>query len=89
MNNRGVSLVKEGNIIGAVKLFEDAANNMPSNKTINLNAARALIVQMERQGIDPDSTGKARAYLDRVKRINPDDADLLDVRNKLRKMIAE
>jgi len=77
LNNRGVELARNGQIPEAIKLFEETANSNPGNKTINLNAARVLILQMQRAGKKNDQLQRAREYLDRVRAIDPKNQTLI------------
>lgn len=65
-NNEGVRLVREGKLNDAIGLLEKAAREMPKNPTINMNAARVLILAMEKLGRRPDMLARAKEYLDRV-----------------------
>ena len=72
LNNEGVRLVSGGNIEEAIGFFEKAAEGMSGNKAINLNAAKVLIMCMERNGMKTEYVRKTREYLERVKRLDPD-----------------
>lgn len=72
LNNKGVGLVSNGNIEEAIGLFEQAADGMSGNKTINLNAAKVMIMHMERHGLEVQYLAKARQYLERVQQLDPD-----------------
>ena len=76
MNNKGVKLLSEGQFAEATELFVKAAESMSGNLVINLNAARAFILLMEKQGVESDFLGKARRYLEIAKEIAPDDRRL-------------
>ncbi len=65
-NNEGVRLVREGRMNEAIVLLEKAAREMPRNPTINMNAARVLLLVMEKLGRRPDMLARAKEYLDRV-----------------------
>jgi len=71
MNNRGVQLLQKGRLDEAVKLFEEAAEQMTGNSIITTNATRALLMRMESSGADNNDLFKVRQYLDRLKRIDP------------------
>jgi len=66
INNKGVYLVKEGKMEEAISFLEQAADGLPNNKTINLNAAQAMLLFMERNGKDEGYIKKSRQFLDRV-----------------------
>ena len=72
LNNEGVRLVSDNRIEEAIGLFEKAAEGMSGNKAINLNAAKVLIMSMERNGLRSEYTRKTREYLERVKKLDPD-----------------
>ena len=48
-------------------LFLKAAQSMPENTTINLNAAQSLLMLMSHQGADRRSLEQVRIYLTRVR----------------------
>jgi CheY-like chemotaxis protein/Flp pilus assembly protein TadD len=85
-NNEGVRLIKQGEFEAAIRLLSQAADEMPGNKTISLNAAKAIIMYMERQGITNDDLQRVRRYIDRVQTLAPDDWRLGDVIARLRKL---
>jgi len=75
VNNEGVRLIQEGKLNEGKTLLEKAANEMPFNITININAARVLLILMEKQGRNDDLLARVRTYLDHVpvaQRINND-----------------
>ncbi|CAK0750484.1 Response regulator [Gammaproteobacteria bacterium] len=65
-NNEGVRLVREGRLNDAILLLEKSAREMPKNPTINMNAARVLLLAMEKLGRRPDMLARAKEYLDRI-----------------------
>lgn len=85
-NNEGVRLIKQGEFEAAIRLLSQAADEMPGNKTISLNAAKAIIMYMERQGVTNDDLQRVRRYIDRVQTLAPDDWRLGDVIARLRKL---
>jgi tetratricopeptide (TPR) repeat protein len=71
LNNDGIRLFQEGNLSRAINFFEQAVDRLPDNKTINANAAHALMVYMQKHGSQPRLLEKAMLYIDRVKSIDP------------------
>jgi tetratricopeptide (TPR) repeat protein len=71
VNNKGVYLVREGKLDEAIDYFEKAASGLPENRTINLNAAQALLMHMQRNGRSDGFLHKSREYLQRVARMDP------------------
>lgn len=88
-NNEGVRLIKQGEFEAAIRLLSQAADEMPGNKTINLNAAKAIIMYMERRGVTSDDLQSVRRYIDRVQTLAPDDWRLGDVITRLRKFTSK
>ena len=70
-NNDGIRLFQEGNLNRAINFFEQAVERLPDNKTINANAAHALMTYMQKHGSQPRLLEKALLYIDRVKSIDP------------------
>ena len=64
LNNQGVIKAKEGDLDGSVKLLTEAAEKMPENLQIILNAAQALLVHIDQRGWNEDYMQSARRYLD-------------------------
>lgn len=85
-NNEGVRLIKQGEFEAAIALLTRAAEEMPGNKTINLNAAKALLMYMERRGVSEDNLQKVHHYINRVQALAPDDWRLGEVNARLRKL---
>jgi CheY-like chemotaxis protein len=71
LNNDGIRLFQEGNLSRAINFFEQAVDRLPDNKTINANAAHALMVYMQKHGSQQRLLEKATLYIDRVKSIDP------------------
>lgn len=86
MNNKGVKLMQGQQLAEATELFDQAAEGMPNNKVINLNAALALILRMEKEGVQPEQLARARQYAERVKRMSPDDPKLGQVLKRFQRL---
>ena len=89
LNNDGIKLFKEGNLSRAVNFFEQAVDRLPDNKTINANAAHALMVYMQKNGSQPRLLEKATLYIDRVKSIDPLYKNLEILTNMHKELIQE
>jgi Flp pilus assembly protein TadD len=83
-NNQGVRLIRSGDIERAVSLLQDAADELSSNKTINLNAAQALIMKLEASGSNSQDLERINRYLGRVKQMAPDDWRLASLLPRLK-----
>jgi tetratricopeptide (TPR) repeat protein len=77
LNNHGVQLVREGKLEKAVEYFDKAARTLPQNKTININAAHAIILCMQKHGTNERHLEDSMKYLNRSKSIDPSNKDLL------------
>jgi CheY-like chemotaxis protein len=88
MNNRGVKLITSGEFDAAIALFEKAAEAMAGNKVVALNAARSLILKMEKQGKVREEMAKASKYIERCKQLAPNDARLLQVLKRYQRLVA-
>jgi CheY-like chemotaxis protein/Tfp pilus assembly protein PilF len=87
MNNRGVELIRQQRYGDAIALFRKAAAAMPNNRAINMNAAKSLVIQMEREGGNSDGLGQARRYIDRARRLAPNDRSINDVLRRLHRLM--
>ncbi len=85
-NNRGVRLIKEGEFDAAIALLHEACEEMPGNKTINLNAAKACIMKMEKLGATAEDLLAVRRYVERLHALAPQDWRLAEVTSRLRKL---
>ena len=71
----------------AVELFEQAATQMQANKIINTNAARAMLMLMEKYGTGEDGLKKTRKYLERIRKIDSGDESLRTLSDRLQKVV--
>lgn len=85
-NNAGVQLIRKGQYDEAVALLHQAAEEMTGNKTINLNAAKALLIKMENQGTTVDDVQQLRTYIGRIEKAAPNDWRLVDVKTRLQQL---
>lgn len=85
-NNQGVRLIRSGDIDRAVALLQDAAEELSSNKTINLNAAQALIMKLEAKGSNAQDLERINRYINRVKQMAPDDWRLAGLLPRLKQL---
>ncbi len=86
LNNKGVMLAQQDNYDEAIKLFNKAANSMPGNRVINLNAAKVIIRFMQHKGRSTDHIGMARKYLDRVRKLDSNNPALHGLQVTLKKL---
>ncbi|MDZ7751150.1 MAG: response regulator [Gammaproteobacteria bacterium] len=88
LNNEGVDLARAGKLGEAIALFRDAAEGMPANRVVNLNAAQVLVIEMRDKGVDQKLLAEAERYLERVAKVDPDNAKYRSVRERLEKLAA-
>ena len=86
INRSGVRLIEEGDYEAAIELLHAAAENMPGNKTFNLNAAKAWLIKMESRGASDEGIQTVRRYLARVRQSAPHDWRLVDIQSRLRQL---
>ena len=86
INNQGVELAKSGRLKQALDHFEEAAQGMPANKVVNLNAARVLIMNMKENGVGRGQLGKVKQYLERVRKLDDEDPGLRRVHAMYRQL---
>ena len=82
LNNQGVLKAREGDFEGAVELLTEAAEKMPENLQIILNAAQALLVSIDKLGWNEKHMESALRYLDTARSKSAMHPKLLSV-NKL------
>lgn len=66
INNKGVSLFQEGNIKGAITVFEKAIVNMPNNHTIILNIIKIIIHDIKASKPDQEKITSAQSYINKA-----------------------
>lgn len=64
LNNEGVLLARQGDLVGAVLLLLESAHRMPQNVQLALNAAQALIVESDRLGWHDEHMREAKRLID-------------------------
>ncbi len=69
INNKGVSLFQEGNIAGAILVFEKAIAKMPENQTLILNMIKIIIHDIKTSKPDPEKIMSAQAYINKALQI--------------------
>ena len=62
---------------------------MGGNKTINLNAAKVLIMYMEKKGLETQYLTQARQYIERVQRLDPEHKGLAKLLARLKYLVSQ
>jgi tetratricopeptide (TPR) repeat protein len=86
-NNEGARLLKEGKLEESITLFRQAADSMPQNVIVNLNAAYSIIMFMNKNGHTKKHSMLASKYLERIRKVQPSNKkyhELIDTLNRLR-----
>jgi len=66
INNKGVGLFQDGNIKGALAVFEQAVAKMPDNQTIILNMIKIIIHDLKTSKSGPDKIISAQSYINKA-----------------------
>lgn len=66
LNNRGALLLRDGQLEEAAKLLVEAAEKLPRNATIVLNAAYALLLNLQKSGATGDDLARVDRYIERM-----------------------
>ncbi|MCP3671697.1 MAG: response regulator [Gammaproteobacteria bacterium] len=82
LNNDGAKLVRSGKLAEAMQLFEEAAEGMPANIVVNLNAARTFLMFMEQTGPTMQLANKLHKFLSRVEGVEPDNRAFLRLKKR-------
>ena len=84
INNRGVSLAKEGKLDEAITLLTKASDELPGNLTISLNVLQAALSQIRFTGHTAERQFLLEQYVSRAERINADHPKLVKLREKIK-----
>jgi tetratricopeptide (TPR) repeat protein len=71
INNQGVTLAKQGDLLGGANLLRTAAEKLPHNEVILINLCGLLIGMLSKNGKSHQIAGEVRELLDRVRQIDP------------------
>jgi len=83
INNRGVSLAKEGKLDEAITMLTKASDELPGNLTISLNVLQAALSQIRFAGYTTERQYLVEQYVTRAERINADHPKLAKLREKI------
>lgn len=64
LNGKGIRLYNANHLYESIHCFEKAAENLPENISINMNAAQALLFYIKATGRNKELLHQARTYLD-------------------------
>ena len=79
LNNDAVGLAKAGQLDQAIAMLQEAADRLHNNAQISINAALALLMHIQTNGMDAERLAQAQRYLAQARRANPDHPRLAEV----------
>ncbi|HEX5338851.1 MAG TPA: response regulator [Gallionella sp.] len=79
LNNKGAQLLREGQLDDAVQILVEAAEKLPRNGTVVLNAAYALLLKLQKAGMNAEGLANVDRYLDSVAQLPKPPAALVKV----------
>ena len=79
LNNEAVGLARSGELEQAITMLQAAADRLTNNAQVAINAALAILMDIQRNGMKRDRLNKAHAYLLQAHRANPTHARLPEV----------
>lgn len=71
INNKGVTLGKEGKLGEGIVLLRQALKELPNSETVMMNLCGLLIVQLSKLGRSEQLLGEIKELLERVYELNP------------------
>ncbi|HHH35524.1 MAG TPA: response regulator [Gammaproteobacteria bacterium] len=87
LNNDGVRLVQQGRLEEAIELFDEALQDMPANKTVNMNTAMVLLKYMEKHGRDDHYLGQVRRCLDMLREHAAPESSLPQLQERYQRLV--
>jgi len=87
INNEGVARARAGDLAGSIELLAKAAQAMPGNAHIVMNAAHSLIAYMQVHGLDRERVAQVDAYIDRIRGKNPQHPKFLQVSGLYQRLV--
>lgn len=86
LNNDAVALAKAGEFDQAIAMLSEAADRLPNNAQVSVNAALALLMDAQKFGVQPEKLAQASRYIAQAKQANPDHPKLAEVTAFYRKL---
>ena len=79
LNNDAVALAKAGRLDEAIAMLHEAADRLHNNAQISINAALALLMHIQKNGMNAERLAHAQRYLEQARRANPEHPRLAEV----------
>ena len=86
LNNDAVAMAKAGDLDTAISMLEEAANRLTNNCQVAVNAALAILMQVQKHGPTPERFARAQGYILQARRANPEHPRLAEVTGFYRKL---
>lgn len=86
LNNEAVALAKSGELEKAIDMLTEAADRLINNCQVAVNAALAILMDVQRNGSGPAKFERAQRYIVQARRANPDHRQLPDIIAYYRKL---
>jgi hypothetical protein len=86
LNNNAVALARSGELEQAVEMLKEAADRLTNNAQVAINTGLALLMQIQKNGMNADKFILVHHYLTQATRANPDHPKLGDVASYYRKL---
>ena len=86
LNNDAVALAKAGDLDHAIAMLQEAADRLTNNCQVAINAALAILMQVQKVGPTAERFARAQAYILQARRANPEHPRLVEVAAFYRKL---
>lgn len=86
LNNDAVALARSGELEQAVEMLKEAADRLTNNAQVAINTGLALLMQIQKNGMNAEKFILVHHYLTQARRANPDHPKLGDVASYYRKL---
>jgi tetratricopeptide (TPR) repeat protein len=86
LNNDAVALAKAGDLDHAIAMLQEAADRLINNCQVAINAALAILMQVQKVGPTSERFARAQAYILQARRANPEHPRLTEVAAFYRKL---
>jgi tetratricopeptide (TPR) repeat protein len=79
LNNDAVGLAKAGQLDQAIAMLQEAADRLHNNAQVSINAALALLMHVQKNGMNDERFAQAQRYIMQARHANPRHPKLLEV----------
>jgi CheY-like chemotaxis protein/Tfp pilus assembly protein PilF len=86
LNNDAVAMAKAGDLEHAIAMLTEAADRLTNNCQVSVNAALAILMDVQRNGAAPEKFARAQTYILQARRANPEHRQLPDLAKFYRKL---